>query len=73
MTWGWLLASFFTLCTVSSLAEICSVYPSAGSVYTWTGLLSPSRRWSPVLSYTCAWFNMLGNVACDASFAYGMC
>ena len=55
------------------MAEICSVYPSAGSVYTWTGLLCPNRRWAPVLSYICAWFNMIGNVASDSSFAYGMC
>ena len=73
MTWGWLVASFFTLCTVATMAEICSVYPSAGSVYTWTGLLCPKRSWAPVLSYICAWFNMIGNVACDSSFAYGMC
>lgn len=72
MTWGWLVASFFTLCTVCSMAEICSVYPSAGSVYYWTGMLSPNRKWSPVLSYICAWFNMMGNVACDASFAFGL-
>jgi amino acid transporter len=72
MTWGWLLASFFTLCTVSSMAEICSVYPSAGSVYYWTGMLAPRREYSAGLSYVCAWFNLMGNVACDASFAFGL-
>ena len=72
MTWGWVVASFFTMMTVMSMAEICSVYPSAGSVYTWTGMLAPPA-YAPSLSYLCAWFNLLGNVACDASFAYGFC
>jgi amino acid transporter len=72
MIWGWIMAFFFTLFTVLSMAEICSVYPSAGSVYYWTGMLSPSREWAPVLSYICAWFNLLGNIACDSSFAFGL-
>jgi amino acid transporter len=42
MIWGWLIASVFTILTASSMAEICSVYPSAGSVYYWTGMLSPN-------------------------------
>ena len=38
--WSWLLGSFFTILIGLSLAEICSVYPSAGSVYYWYSLLS---------------------------------
>ena len=52
------------------MAEICSSYPSAGSVYHWTGQLAP-ERWAPLASYICGWFNFLGNAAGDASFAYG--
>ena len=33
--WAWVIASFFTILISLSLAEICSVYPSAGSVYHW--------------------------------------
>jgi amino acid transporter len=33
--WSWILGSFFTILIGLSLAEICSVYPSAGSVYHW--------------------------------------
>ena len=69
MFWGWLIATFFTLCTVASLAEICSIYPAVGSVYNWTAMLSPSPKWAPALSYTCGWFNLLGNIAYDASLA----
>lgn len=71
MVWGWIAASFFTFLTVASMAEICSVYPNAGSVYYWTGVLAPKDK-SAVLSYYCAWFNLLGNIACDSSFAFGL-
>ena len=53
-----------------SLAEICSVYPSAGSVYHWAGMLA-SKKWAPTVCYITGWFNFLGNAAGDASFAYG--
>ncbi|CAF1229956.1 unnamed protein product [Rotaria sp. Silwood1] len=33
--WSWIIGSIFTILTGLSLAEICSVYPSAGSVYHW--------------------------------------
>jgi amino acid transporter len=33
--WSWLIGSVFTILVGCSLAEICSVYPSAGSVYHW--------------------------------------
>jgi amino acid transporter len=33
--WSWLIGSFCTILIGLSLAEICSVYPSAGSVYHW--------------------------------------
>lgn len=32
---AWIIGSFFTILVSLSLAEICSVYPSAGSVYHW--------------------------------------
>ena len=33
--WSWIIGSIFTILVGLSLAEICSVYPSAGSVYHW--------------------------------------
>jgi amino acid transporter len=33
--WSWVLGSIFTILIGLALAEICSVYPSAGSVYHW--------------------------------------
>lgn len=33
--WVWIIGAIFTNLIGLSLAEICSVYPSAGSVYHW--------------------------------------
>ena len=38
-------------------------------MYHWAGQLC-GRKWSPIVSYTCGWFNFLGNAASDATFAY---
>jgi len=70
MVWGWLLGSVFSTIVGLSMAEICSSYPSAGSVYHWAGMLAP-REWAPISSYLCGWFNFIGNAAGDASFAFG--
>ena len=70
MVWGWIISSFFTILVGLSLAEICSSYPSAGSVYHWAGMLAPAK-YAPALSYVTGWFNFLGNAAGDASYAYG--
>jgi amino acid transporter len=70
MVWGWIVSSIFTILIGLSMGEICSVYPAAGSVYYWAGALS-SKEWAPVNSYITGWFNLLGNIACDSSFAYG--
>jgi amino acid transporter len=61
----------FAMSTVVSysMAEICSAYPSAGSVYHWSAQLVP-LQYAPLASYTCGWFNFVGNAAGDASFAF---
>ena len=53
------------------MAEICSTYPSAGSVYHWAGMLAPPGQASAFAAYITGWFNFLGNAAGDASFAFG--
>ncbi|CDW88429.1 apc amino acid permease [Stylonychia lemnae] len=70
MIWGWIIGSVFTIICGLSMAEICSSYPSAGSVYHWAGMMAPPK-WAPFASYICGWFNFLGNAASDASFAFG--
>ena len=68
--WGWILASVFCIIAGASMAEISSVYPSAGSVYHWAGQMGPVE-WAPISSYICGWFNFLGNAAGDAAFSSG--
>ena len=67
--WGWVVASVATIIVGSSMAEICSAYPSAGSVYHWTAQLASVER-APLWSFITGWLNFLGNAAGDASFAY---
>ncbi|CAF4428066.1 unnamed protein product, partial [Adineta steineri] len=59
--WSWMIGSFFTILVAYSLAEICSVYPHAGSVYHWSGQLAPADS-APLLSYFCGWLSFVGNV-----------
>ena len=40
LIWGWIIGSFFTLLVGLSMEEICSTYPTAGSVYHWAGMLA---------------------------------
>lgn len=70
LTFGWIVGSTFTFGIALNLAEICSTYPVSGSVYAWAGLLN-NKEWAPVTSYICGWFSLLGNTACDASYAFG--
>jgi amino acid transporter len=50
-----------SLSIAASLAEICAVYPTAGGVYYWSAMLS-TRKWAPIVSWTCGWFTLVGNV-----------
>ena len=40
MLYGWLFVGVLTMVTGAVMAEICSVYPVAGSVYYWAGALA---------------------------------
>ena len=52
-----------------SMAEICSAYPSAGSVYHWSAQLVPEHL-SSLWAYITGCFNFMGNAAGDSSFAF---
>lgn len=66
--WGFMTNFALTMIIAYCMAEICSAYPSAGSVYHWAGQLAP-EKYAPLCSYVCGWLNFLGNAAGDASFA----
>ncbi|KAM0752578.1 polyamine transporter TPO5 [Meredithblackwellia eburnea MCA 4105] len=59
MLYNWIAVAIFILCITLSLAEICSVYPTAGSVYYWSAALSKPKH-APLVSYICGWLNFVG-------------
>lgn len=66
---GWPLVGVFVLCVAMAMAEICSVYPTAGGLYYWAGKLA--RRNKRVWAWYVGWFNFLGEVAVTAAIDYG--
>ena len=66
LIWAWVVGSFFIIIAGASMAEIASVYPTAGSVYHWAGVLCP-EPWSRFVAYNCGWFNLIGNAAGNAT------
>jgi len=58
---GWPIVSVFTLCVAASMAEIASVYPTAGGLYFWARTLG-GWRWG----WATAWLNMIGQVSITA-------
>lgn len=66
---GWPLVGVFVLCVALAMAEICSVYPTAGGLYFWAGRLA--RRNKRVWAWYVGWFNFLGEVAVTAAIDYG--
>jgi amino acid transporter len=60
-TVGWPLVSLFTLCVAASMAEIASMYPTAGGLYYWAYRLA-GKTWA----WVTAWLNMLGQITITA-------
>ncbi|KAB8078646.1 amino acid/polyamine transporter I [Aspergillus leporis] len=61
MVWGWIVVSLIMLCVAASLAEVTSVYPTAGGVYYQTFALSP-KRYRRVAAWICGWAFIAGNI-----------
>ncbi|TQM62483.1 amino acid permease [Humibacillus xanthopallidus] len=66
---GWPLVGAFVLLVALAMAEICSVYPTAGGLYFWAGRLA--RRNKRVWAWYVGWFNFLGEVAVTAAIDFG--
>lgn len=66
---GWPLVGLFVVCVALAMAEICSVYPTAGGLYFWAGRLARThkREWAWVVG----WFNFMGEVAVTTAVDYG--
>ncbi|EHA46912.1 hypothetical protein MCOR27_002017 [Pyricularia oryzae] len=68
--WGWVLLSLISTAIAASLAEICSVYPTAGGVYYWAALLA-SPEWAPIASWVTGWLTLVGNWTVTLSINFG--
>jgi len=69
LMYGFLLAWLGTLSNVASLAEISSIYPTAGGQYHWTYHLSPPSI-RTFTSYIVGWIGFTGLTAAGASVAF---
>jgi len=58
---GWPVVSLFTLAVAASMAELASMYPTAGGLYFWAFRLG-GRGWA----WVTAWLNMIGQVTITA-------
>ena len=68
--WGWLAVSLIILCVAISLAEITSVYPTAGGVYYQTFMLSPPSV-QRIASWICGWAYVVGNITITLAVNFG--
>ncbi len=66
---GWPVVGLLVLCVSLAMAEICSVYPTAGGLYFWAGRLA--KRNKAAWAWFVGWFNFLGEVAVTAAIDFG--
>ncbi|KKY16533.1 putative amino acid transporter [Diplodia seriata] len=67
--YNYIIAFIGTLLTAASLAEIASIYPTAGGQYHWVASLAPSHT-RLVASWFTGWINIGGQVVLTASAAF---
>ncbi|KAF9888271.1 hypothetical protein FE257_008841 [Aspergillus nanangensis] len=66
LVYGFLLAACGSMATAASLAEMASMYPTAGGQYHFIAKLAP-KRWQNILSWSVGWTGTFGWVAFTAS------
>ncbi|BFG19001.1 hypothetical protein CerSpe_052740 [Prunus speciosa] len=69
LVWGWVAVTFFTWFVAIAMAEICSSFPTTGSLYFWAAQLA-GPRWGPFASWCCAWLETIGVVSAIGAQAY---
>ena len=67
ISWGWLLVGLMSTLIALAMAEIASVYPTAGGLYYWA-----SKLGSPAWGWFTGWFNLVGQIAVTAAIGYGL-
>jgi amino acid permease (GABA permease) len=66
---GWLFVGIMVTFVALAMAEICSVYPTAGALYWWAAALA--KRNKAAWAWFVGWFNFLGEVAVTAAIDFG--
>ncbi|KAH9691333.1 Amino acid permease [Citrus sinensis] len=69
LIWGWVVVTFFTFFVGVALAEICSSFPTTGSLYFWAAHLA-GPKWGPLASWCCAWLETVGSISGIGTQAY---
>ncbi|KAJ7523743.1 hypothetical protein O6H91_18G061100 [Diphasiastrum complanatum] len=69
LVWGWVVTSFFTWFVGIAMAEICSSFPTTGSLYFWAAHLA-GPKFGPFASWLCAWLEAIGLIAGIGTQAY---
>ncbi|NUR25677.1 MAG: amino acid permease [Catenulispora sp.] len=69
ITIGWLLVGVLVTVVALAMAEVCSVYPTAGALYWWAFALA--KRNKAAWAWFVGWFNFLGQVAVTAAIDFG--
>ncbi|MER7456113.1 amino acid permease [Micromonospora sp. NPDC126480] len=69
ITLGWLFVGGMVIFVALAMAEICSVYPTAGALYWWAAALA--KRNKAAWAWFVGWFNFLGEVAVTAAIDFG--
>ena len=68
---GWPLVGLMVVMVGLAMAEIASVYPTAGGLYYWSAKLAGQKS-GPAWSWFTGWFNVLGQVAITAGIDWGL-
>ncbi|PON91550.1 Amino acid/polyamine transporter [Trema orientale] len=69
LLWGWVVVTFFTWFVGIAMAEICSSFPTTGSLYFWAAHLA-GPKWGPFASWCCAWLETIGVISGIGAQAY---
>ncbi|KAJ3113268.1 hypothetical protein HK100_002046 [Physocladia obscura] len=68
---NWIIACMLTYTIATSLGEICSAYPTAGSMYYWAFRCAGDSKLAPFLSWIVAWLTALAWITSVASDVTG--
>ncbi len=69
ITLGWLFVGGMVILVALAMAEVCSVYPTAGALYWWSHALA--KRNKAAWAWFVGWFNFLGEIAVTAAIDFG--